>query len=130
MRITLSPINFGYKSILKSEYLKGNIKLKKDITGNMLTKDNVTLDHTIPKVRGGKSRLDNYSLMVDYINHRRGSNNLKDIIDLPSLIDYITIIINTKTRDFDGVEYLKGWLKNLRKEIWPMACGGKKKKGR
>lgn len=117
MRITLSPISFGYKSILKSEYLNGNIKLKKDITGNILTKDNVTLDHTIPKVRGGKSRLDNYSLMVDYINHRRGSKRLKDIIDLPSLIDYITVIINTKTRDFDGVEYLKSWLKNLRKEI-------------
>ncbi len=117
MRITLSPISFGYKSILKSEYLKGNIKLKKDITGNILSKDNVTLDHTIPKVRGGKSRLDNYSLMVDYINHRRGSNNLREIIDLPSLIDYISVIINTKTRDFDGVEYLKGWLINLRKEV-------------
>lgn len=117
MRITLSPIGFGYKSILKLEYLNGNIKLKKDITGNTLTKDNVTLDHTIPKVRGGKSRLDNYSLMVDYINHRRGSNSLKDIIDLPSLIDYISVIINTKTREFDGVEYLRGWLKNLRKEI-------------
>lgn len=117
MRITLSPINFGYKSILKSEYLEGNIKLKKDITGNIMTKDNVTLDHTIPKVRGGKSRLDNYSLMVDYVNHRRGSNNLRSMIDLPSLIDYISVMINTKTRDFDGVKYLRGWLKNLRKEI-------------
>lgn len=117
MRVILSPISFGYKSILKSEYLKGNIKLKKDITGNILTKDNVTLDHTVPKVRGGKSRLDNYSLMVDYINHRRGSKKLGDIIDLPSFIDYIMVMLNTHTEYFDGTEYLKGWLRNLRKEI-------------
>lgn len=117
MRIIFSPIGFGYKSILKTEYLKGNLKIKKDITGHTLTKDNVTLDHTVPKARGGKSRLDNYSLMVDYVNQRRGHDSLVDRVDLPSLVDYIIVLLDTNTENLNGVEYLKGWLRNLRKEI-------------
>ncbi len=54
------PVSFGYKSVLKDEYLRGNIKLKKDITGHPIDKDTVSLDHTVPKYRGGKSQLENY----------------------------------------------------------------------
>ena len=117
MRVTLSTINFGYRSTLKREFLKGNIKLEKDITDHKINKRNVTLDHTIPKARGGKSKLGNYSLMDMVTNHLRNTDSLKGLIDIPSLIDYIVTMLNTKTEFFDGIEYLREWLPNLRKEV-------------
>lgn len=117
MRVTFDNINFGYKSILKKEFLNGNIKIKKDITGHKIDKKSVTLDHTIPLARGGKSVLGNYSLMNGLINKIRNTNTLKGFIDIPSLLDYIIEMMNTKTEFFDGIEYLKEWLPNLRKEV-------------
>lgn len=117
MRVLFNCINFGYKSILKTEFLNGNIKLKKDITGRPIDKNNVTLDHTIPRHRGGKSKLSNYSLMSDVSNHKRGIESLRGKIDLPSFVDYLIVMMNTKTDLLDGIEYLKKWLPNLRKEI-------------
>ena len=45
--------NFGYKSILKKEFLSGKIPLKKDITGHKLNPKYLSVDHTIPKNKGG-----------------------------------------------------------------------------
>lgn len=112
-----SPVSLGYRSPLKREFLKGNIKLERDITGHRLSRRNVTLDHTIPKARGGKSRLENYSLMEMVTNAKRNTDSLKGLIDVPSLIDYIIVMLNTKLENLDGIEYLKKWLPNLRKEV-------------
>ena len=117
MRVTSVDINFGYKSPLKREFLNGNIKLERDITGHKINKRNVTLDHTIPKARGGKSKLSNYSLMDMVTNAIRNTNSLKGMIDIPSLIDYIIVMLNVHTEHLDGIEYLKEWLPNLRKEV-------------
>lgn len=117
MRVDISPVSFGYKSILKKEFLKGNIPLKKDITGHKIDKRNVTLDHTIPKARGGKSNLFNYSLMEMVVNRERNTDSLKEYIDLPSLIDYILVMLEVDLEGLNGIEYLKNWLPNLKKEV-------------
>ena len=109
--------NFGYSSILKKEFKKGKIPLKRDITGAVLKRGKATLDHTIPKSKGGKSCLANYSLMNGKANFLRGNQPLKDFIDLESLIEYIIVMLDTKTPNFNGIEYLKKWLPNLKKEI-------------
>ena len=109
--------NFGYSSILKKEFKKGKIPLKRDITGAVLKRGKATLDHTIPKSKGGKSNLFNYSLMNGKANFLRGNQPLKDFIDLESLIEYIIVMLDTKTPNFDGIKYLRGWLPNLKKEI-------------
>lgn len=110
-------ISFGYSSILKTEFKKGKIKLTKDITGHSLKKGKATLDHTIPKSKGGKSCLSNYSLMNGIVNKLRGNNSLKQYIELESLIEYIIVMLNTNTGKFNGIDYLKKWLPNLLKEI-------------
>lgn len=117
MKLEVSSLGFGYKSVLKKDFERGLIPLKRDITGRPLRKDNISVDHTIPKVKGGKSNIYNYSLMDSFINNKRGSKPLKKYIDLESLVEYISVMINVKTADIDGVDYLKGWLKNLLKEI-------------
>ncbi len=109
--------SFGYKSVLKKEFLNKKIPLKKDITGHILKPEYLSVDHTIPKNKGGKSNLFNYSLMDSFINNKRGEKPLKPFIDLESLVEYINVMLNVKTMDLDGVEYLKGWLPNLLKAL-------------
>ena len=106
-------VNFCAKSILRTEFDRGAIPLKRDITGHKLKRGEASLDHTIPKSKGGKSDLYNYSLMNPIANNKRSNNPIKPYIDLESLVEYINVIINVKTMEFDGVDYLKGWLKTL-----------------
>lgn len=113
MLIMLDRICFGHRSILKREFERGLIPLKHDITGHELKRGYESVDHTIPKSKGGKSNLYNYSLMDSYINNRRGNKPIRPFIDLESLIEYINVMLNVKTPDLDGVDYLKGWLKTL-----------------
>lgn len=112
-----NQLTFKYKSILKKEFQRGKIPLKRDITGNILRVGKESVDHTIPKSKGGKSNLKNYSLMNSDINKLRGNQGLKSFIDLESLVEYILVMLNVKTTDLDGVDYIKGWLPNLLKEI-------------
>ena len=108
---------FGYKSILKKEFLRGKIPLKRDITGHKLNPKYISVDHTIPKNKGGKSSISNYSLMDSFINNKRGEKPIKQFIDLESLVEYINVMLNVKTMDLDGVDYLKGWLPTLLKAM-------------
>lgn len=117
MFVTFNSLNFTSKSILKKEFDAGRIPLKRDITGRELMKGYVTIDHTLPRSVGGKSELANYSLM-DYVsNNTRSSQPIKKFIDLESLIEYIRVMLDVKTEKFDGVEYLRAWLKTLQKAV-------------
>lgn len=113
----IQSVTFGNKSILKTEFDRGAIPLKRDITGHKLKRGESSVDHTIPKSKGGSSSLYNYSLMNPIANNKRSNNPIKNYIDLESLIEYINVIINVKTMDFDGVDYLKGWLKTLLRAV-------------
>ena len=117
MYITFDGVNFTAKSILKTEFFNGNIPLKRDITGTQLNKHRISIDHTIPKSKGGKSVLYNYSLIDSVINNKRGSKPIQQYIDLESFIEYIRVMLNVKTEKFDGIEYLKQWLKTLQKAV-------------
>lgn len=110
-------ITFTNKSILKTEFRRGKIPLKKDITGHPLKRGQETVDHTIPKSKGGGSNLYNYSLMNPLVNSKRGNKPIKKYIDLESLVEYIRVMLDVKTMDLDGVNYLRGWLKVLQKAL-------------
>lgn len=106
---------FQARSILKKEYNWGRIPLKKDITGRKIK--NVSLDHTIPKSKGGKSDLFNYSLMDIQSNIERSNKPIKDEIDLLSLIEYIIVMLDVETENLSGIKYIKGWLRTLHRAI-------------
>ena len=64
--------SFGYKSILKDEFLKGNLPtVKKDMGGNKLTKKNVTNGHMLPHSQGGKTILPNLMLETVEYNYMK-----------------------------------------------------------
>ena len=88
--LKVSPVNsnvsFGYKSPLKSDFLKGLIPLKKGAYGGDIRKKNdVTLEHIIPKSKGGKSNINNYLLVNKFFNWKRGSEPLEKHLKLKPL---------------------------------------------
>jgi hypothetical protein len=111
---TNQPV-FENKSILKTEFRRGRIPLKKDITGRKIK--TVSIDHTIPTSKGGKSNLYNYSLMDRASNMERSNKPIKKSIDLESLIEYILVMMDVETDSFNGVNYLKGWLRTLKRAL-------------
>lgn len=109
--------SFGYKSVLKKDFDSGKIPLKKDITGHPLKRGQATVDHTIPKSKGGKSQLYNFTLMNKEANIARGNKPLRYFIDIEALMEYIRVMLDVKTENINGVEYIKNWLKNFAKEL-------------
>jgi len=115
--VEIQPVSFGNKSILKTEFDRGAIPLKRDITGHKLKRGESSVDHTIPKSKGGSSSLYNYSLMNPIANNKRSNKPIKQFIDLEALIEYIRVFLDVKTIDLDGIDYLRGWLRSLQRAI-------------
>ena len=65
-------VAFGYKSPLKTLYIKGKLHINKGFYGGTLTKENVTLEHLVPYSKGGKTTLDNLVLATK-------ENNIKSV---------------------------------------------------
>ena len=113
----IQGVSFGARSVLKRDFDAGLIPLKRDITGHKLKRRESTLDHTIPKSKGGKSNIYNYSIMNGFINNKRGNKPIKNYIDLESLVEYIIIMLDVNTPDVYGIDYLRGWLRTLHRAL-------------
>ena len=108
---------FGYHHQLKTLYLKGKIKPKYGLYGDKLTKKNVSLEHILPKSKGGKTELDNLALASQRMNNLRGNKPLIDYLTPENLARYINEFINIKIPEFDGVKYIKALLKTINKVL-------------
>ena len=61
----ISNITFGYSHPIKTAYKKGLLPtVTKDLFGNELNLKNISIDHILPVSQGGKTRLDNITLMT------------------------------------------------------------------
>lgn len=112
------PITFQYHNILKTQYLKGNLKeVKYGIYGDKLTKKTVSLEHIVPKSKGGKTELYNLALASQRMNNARGNKPIKDFLTAENLTRYIEQFMNIKIPEFDGVKYVKELLKSINKAL-------------
>ena len=92
MKVSLTcNINFGYRNILKTEWLKGNIpELKHDFyDGSLLQRDTLTLEHLLPHSQGGKTTSSNLVLTNCQNNFRRGNKDIRDYINIDAARKYI-----------------------------------------
>lgn len=116
-----NTINFGYKSVLKTEFDKGKIPLQEGIYGGKIIpiienpKDEFksTLEHIVPKSKGGSSNISNYFLSNAKNNTARANKPIEEFIKIKPLVKYILVMLDVKTDKIDGVEYLKKSLKSL-----------------
>lgn len=117
MRITKTDkVSFGYSNVLKTQYLKGNLKtVKYGFYGDKLTKKTVTLEHLRPKSKGGKSELENFVLASKYRNQLRGNKDLFLFADKENIMRYLLQFVGVKAENFNGDNYIMMILKTLKK---------------
>lgn len=112
----VKPLTFGYKSVLKKEWRKGKMPFViKDIYGDVLIRGQETIEHVIPKSKGGKSRLSNYALANAENNIRRSNSDLSNFIPLDTIKDYLKQFEGIKLPKFNGDDYIKNLTKTLKK---------------
>ena len=110
----INPIVFGYKSVLKTEWRAGNLPtVTKDVYGDELVK--ATVEHFIPRSKGGASCLKNYGLANEATNNLRGNKPLLEYTTIENLVNWFKQFIGVKTKNFNGDEYIKNSLKYLDK---------------
>ena len=113
----IQPITFGHKSIIKTLYKNGELPtVTKDIYGKPLSADTVTLEHIIPKSKGGKSSLKNYALANAEDNFKRSSDDILKHTTKTNINEYLDQFVGVVKKNFNGDEYIKN-IKNLFKSI-------------
>ena len=97
----------GYQNILKIAWKKGQLPtVTKGIYGNILTKDNISLEHIVPHSLGGRTILDNLMLAEAKANSRRGIKPIMEVISYEQLFDYLNQFIGIKLKKFNGNDYI------------------------
>lgn len=105
----IDTIPFMYKSVIKTEWLKGNMpSVKHDIGGNLLTKENITNGHMLPISKGGKTNLKNLTLETLSYNQMKGNKPFSWFFDVKNFMQYCEEMSKVELPNFKGVEYVKG----------------------
>ena len=108
--------SFGHSNQLKTLWKKGKLpSVEFDVMGRRLTKKNVTLDHIIPKSKGGKNITENYMLATKDFNHMRGNEPLRNYIFANNLVNYLNQFINVRVDHFIGNKYIQDVLATLKR---------------
>ena len=104
----------SYNSILKKAWKQGKLPtVTKGIYGNILTQDNLSLEHIIPHSQGGQTTLDNLMLAEKKANAKRGVRPLMDVITYEQLFDYLSQFIGIKLKKFNGNDYIISVMKKI-----------------
>ena len=115
---SVQNISFGYKSILKTYWLKGKMpSVQYGIYGGKLTKDNITLEHIKPHSKGGKTALNNLALSVNKNNWDRGNKPLSEFLNKDTFQQYIEQFKGIKLPFFNGDEYIKQITKTVERVL-------------
>lgn len=105
--------SFGYSSPLKTLYLKGELPVKYGFYGDRLNPKNVSLEHLLPRSKGGKTSLDNLVLASKEKNQKRGNQPISKYINLEAMQTYINQFKDVKVKDFNGNKYVKDLLQTI-----------------
>ena len=111
--IIKNPISFTHKSVLKKEWLKGNMpSVKHDIGGNFLTKENITDGHMLAKSKGGLTKLSNLTLETYDYNQLKGNKPFSWFFDVKYFMQYCEEVAKVDLPNFNGLEYVKSIIAN------------------
>lgn len=114
---TRTTVSFkSYRSTLKTLWKQGQLPtVTKDLYGSVLTKENCSIEHLIPRSSGGPNSLSNYALATIENNFVRGNTPLSLYRDKVKLGDYLAQFIGIKLPNFDGTKYIDGVLETFQK---------------
>jgi hypothetical protein len=110
----IKPISFGYKSVLKTYYQQGKLpSVVNDIYGDKLVDE--TLEHIIPKSKGGKSNLFNYALANAQTNHARSSDDIMKHTTFDNVYNWFKQFVDVNLPKLNGQEYITKTTRRLGK---------------
>ena len=115
--IKIDTTSFKRKSVIKTEWLNGNVPLKKGFLGGDLTPENATLDHALAKSKGGRSRLSNYLIMTAENNNKKADKDIFEFATEENTKAYFKAFEGTRFDKYTGEDYLK-MLSNTLRELW------------
>ena len=99
-------VSFG-SSLIKELFVDGNLsRVVKGIYGGILTIANVTIEHIVPKSKGGDKSLGNIALATSEKNQKRGNKNISEFLDEDTYREYKEQFKGVKVGDFDGDKYI------------------------
>lgn len=107
----------GYNCQLKKLYRKGLVKIEWSFYGGKLNPKKFSVEHVIPKSRGGKSAQFNYVFCNTDQNSYRGNDPLKDYIDWDAAAKYLEQFRDVKVNDFDGNKYIEDVIHSIQEAI-------------
>lgn len=105
----------GYKSILKTLFLKGELPVLNDLYGSKLTPLNCTLEHLQCRSHNGKTELANLALATKINNSKRGNQPLKNFLTQEQADEYLKQFRNVKVDGFDGNRYIHKLSETIRR---------------
>lgn len=98
----------GYKSQIKTLWRKGKLKsVVCGLYGDILTKDNLSVEHLKPHSQGGRTVLSNLALASQDKNNARGCKPLKDFLTKEMAEKYLKQFENIRRKNFNGNQYIK-----------------------
>ena len=107
--------SFKSKSSLKTHFLKGDFGEIKGLYGDLLTPQNVSHEHLLPKSLGGKTYQRNLALASKKMNNRRGNQPLHLFLTDEMVDSYCSQFKDVKAGDFDGNSYVRAIRRTIRK---------------
>lgn len=105
----------GYKSPLKTLWRKGKLKsVVRGLYGDILTKDNLSVEHLKPHSQGGRTVLSNLALASKEKNNFRNNKPLKEFLTIEMVDNYLNQFQNVHAKGFSGNRYIEMLRKTLK----------------
>lgn len=118
---TGQPSFGGYNWRVKKLFDQGKLPtVKKDISGRKLTRGNRTVDHVVPKSKGGKVTDENAMIATAEFNSLRGNRDIRDFITAEKFALWAEQYMDINVDGFNGAKYVKGIINT----IWGKKKGG------
>jgi hypothetical protein len=113
--LPVSLVSFGsYKHDLKTAWRKGLLsQVKKGVYGNILTQDNLSLEHIVPHSLGGKTATDNLFIADKDANSRRGTKPIMEVLTYEQLFNYLFQFVDVKNKYVNGKDYIYKIIKRI-----------------
>ncbi len=88
----------GYRSPIKTMWRQGILKVSRGLYGEVLTSDNISVEHLIPRSVGGETVLGNLALASQKMNSLRGSKPLREVLSAEQALAYISQFAKDKRK--------------------------------
>lgn len=113
-----SNVSFlGYSCELKRLFKKGRIKVRYSFYGGKLNPKKATIEHIIPKSKGGISKQSNFVLCNGEQNWLRGNDPIESYLNWEHVGIYLDQFRGVRIGTFNGDEYIKQVLNSINEAL-------------